>query len=214
MRTNRVLMALAASFTAFALTGCGSGGGGGAEVPTADGGGTKSGGSTAGTSGTAGTATTGGTGGGGGDQAEIAAYVATKRKWVACMREQGFDYPDPGPLGQVEIDGDTNRARKKDPKFLPASEKCKEFNATVPMAVERAMRPRLTPEQIKTAREFADCMQKNGAPDFPDPDADGYQPSDNDGTEDWDPTTPGAKRASRVCAPIHGDPVETGPGKG
>ncbi|MFD0367838.1 hypothetical protein [Streptomyces sp. NPDC059071] len=198
-------MALAASVTAFALTGCGSGGDGGAEVPSA-GGTTSPPGTTAGQS---------GAGGVGGDQAEIAAYVAAKRKWVTCMREQGFDYPDPGPLGQVEIDGDTNRARKKDPKFIPATEKCKEFNVTVPAAVEKAMRPRLTPEQIKTAREFADCMQKNGAPDFPDPDADGYQPGNNKGTSDWDPTTAAAKRAGRLCgARFHGDPVEPGPGKG
>ncbi|MFE5487314.1 hypothetical protein [Streptomyces sp. NPDC056527] len=206
MRTNRLLMAAAASVMAFALTGCGDDGGGGGKIPTAESGSASSG-----------TGTGQPPAAGGGDQAEIAEYVAAKRKWVACMREQGFDYPDPGPLGQIETDGDTNRAMKKNPKFTVAQEKCKEFNVTVPMAVEKAMRPKMTPEQIKTAREFADCMQNNGAPDFPDPGPDGYPTvNENDGVQDWDPSTAGAKRAGRVCAPIKGDdvPVNPPPAKG
>ncbi|MBT2438811.1 hypothetical protein J7E93_01440 [Streptomyces sp. ISL-36] len=205
MRTNRVLLAAAASVLAFALTGCGSEDGG-AKVPTA-GGGSASSGTGSGSGSGSGKAS-----GGGGEQDEIAAYVATKREWVACMRDHGIDLPDPDSLGRVET-GD-NRSLKQNPKFTTASEKCKEFSVAVPAAVEKAMRPKLTPEQIKIQREYADCMQKNGAADFPDPDADGYEPVDNDGTPDWDQTSAGAKRAARTCAPIIGDPVEQGPGKG
>ncbi|MGW0466982.1 hypothetical protein ACWDX6_17140 [Streptomyces sp. NPDC003027] len=203
MRTNRVLLAAAASVMAFALTGCG-GDDGGSKVPTA-GGGSASAGTGSGSG-------SGDTAGGGSEQSEIAEYVAVKRKWVACMRENEIDLPDPNSLGQVDT-GD-NRGLKLNPKFATAQEKCEEFNATVPASVEKAMRPKLTPEQIKVQREYADCMQKNGAPDFPDPDADGYAPVDNDDSPDWDQSSAGAKRAARTCAPIVGDPVDQGPGKG
>lgn len=193
MRTNRVLLAAAASVLAFALTGCGSDDPG-AKVPTA-GGGEKSASAPA-----------------GGGKDEVAQYVENQRKWVACMRENGFDLPDPNNLGQVEM-GD-NRALKADPKFQPAQEKCAQFATTVPEAVERQLRPKLTPEQIKTQQKYADCMQKNGAADFPDPDADGYQPANNSGEPDWNQNSASAKRAARTCAPIIGDPVEQGPGKG
>ncbi|WP_407841247.1 hypothetical protein ACE1OC_40360 [Streptomyces sp. DSM 116496] len=206
MRTNRLLMAtLAAPVLAFALAGCGSGNDA-KEIPTA-------GDSTSSHAASqAGEANTGGSGGQGGAQGEVAAYVDAQRKWVGCMRQNGVDLQDPDAKGQVEM-GDVG-ALKKDPKFLTASEKCADLRVTVPKAVERLLRPKLTPEQVKTQRDYADCMQKNGAPDFPDPGPDGYAEDDNSGKAMWDQNSAGAKQATRACASIIGDPVGTGPGKG
>ncbi|MDT9692511.1 hypothetical protein Q5762_30115 [Streptomyces sp. P9(2023)] len=199
--TNRVLMAAAASVMALALTGCGSDDGG-SKVPTA-------GGATSGT-GTGGTGSgSGGSGGGGGSgDGELAAYIDGKRAFVKCLRENGIDAPDPDANGQVDL-GD-NAALKKNPTFLKASEKCAAINPPVPEAVEKSLQPKLSPEQIKIRRDYAECMQKNGAPDFPEPAADGYDAGDIE----WDQTSAGAKRATRTCAPIIGDPVDPGPGKG
>ncbi|MEU1225508.1 hypothetical protein [Streptomyces sp. NPDC005828] len=199
MRTNRVLLAAAAAVTAFALTGCGGGGDDGAgKIPTA-----ADGPSSAGTG-----RTTAGGGSGGGGKDEVAAYVEAKRAWVKCLRENHVDAPDPDANGQVEL-GDA-RTLKKNPAFLKASRKCSELNPAVPAEIERRLAPKLTPEQIKKQFEFADCMQKNGAPDFPDPEPDGRVYGD----VQWDSGTAAAKQAARTCAPIIGDPVEQGPGKG
>jgi hypothetical protein len=192
MRTNRVLMAVVtASVMAITLAGCG-GEGDAPKVPTA-------GGDSA-------SAASGKTAApGGGD--DVSAYVNAQREWVNCLRENGVDAPDPDAKGQVDF-GD-NAALKKDTKFLNASEKCASLVAAVPESLENANQPKLTPQQIKVKRDYADCMQKNGAPDFPDPGPDGTA----QGSE-WDQTSAGAKRATRVCAPIIGDPVDQPEGKG
>ncbi|MFJ8592423.1 hypothetical protein [Streptomyces sp. NPDC093598] len=192
MRTNRVLMAVVtASVMVITLAGCG-GEGDAPKVPTADGdNASAASGKTAAP--------------GGGD--DVSAYVNAQREWVKCLRENGVDAPDPDAKGQVDF-GD-NAALKKDTKFLNASEKCASLKAAVPESLENANQPELTPEQIKIKRDYADCMQKNGAPDFPDPGPDGTA----QGSE-WDQTSAGAKRATRVCAPIIGDPVDQPAGKG
>jgi hypothetical protein len=192
MRTNRVLMAVVtASVMAVTLAGCG-GEDDAPKVPTAGGdNASAASGKTAAPD--------------GGD--DVAAYVNAQREWVKCLRENGVDAPDPDAKGQVDF-GD-NAALKKDTKFLNASEKCASLVAAVPESLENANQPKLTPEQIKVKRDYADCMQKNGAPDFPDPGPDGTA----QGTE-WDQTSAGAKRATRVCAPIIGDPVDQPEGKG
>ncbi|MEU4067335.1 hypothetical protein AB0F25_33885 [Streptomyces wedmorensis] len=188
MRTDRVLLAAAAAAMAFALTGCGDGGGEAGRIPTAGG-------------------TTAGQASGSGKD-EVAAYVEGRRAYVKCLRENGIDAPDPDANGQVDL-GD-GVALKKNPTFLTASEKCASLSPPVPEEIERRLAPKLTPEQIKTQFAFADCMQKNGAPDFPDPSPDGNVYGD----VQWDSTTAAAKQAARTCAPIIGRPVDQGPGKG
>ncbi|WP_406133659.1 hypothetical protein [Streptomyces zaomyceticus] len=204
MRTKRVLLAAAASVVAFALTGCGDGGDEGAQIPTAGDA------STSGTSGgaSAGTGTGTATGGNGSGKDEVAVYVEGRRAWVKCLRENGIDAPDPDANGQVEL-GDAG-ALKKNPTFIKASQKCAPLSPPVPKEIERRLAPKLTPEQIRTQFAYASCMQKNGAPDFPDPEPDGNVYGD----VQWDSTTAAAKQAARACAPIIGDPVEQGPGKG
>ncbi|MET9377827.1 hypothetical protein ABZX98_27480 [Streptomyces sp. NPDC002992] len=202
MRTNRLLMAAAATVMAFALTGCGGDGGGdGAKVPTTGGGGSSK---------------EAGTAGGGKDA--LAAYVEGKRAWVACMRENGIQLNDPDEKGRVDFGGgDAVRGMKKDPKFLTASEKCAPVDPPLPEDLESSLNP-LTPEEIKARHDYADCMQKNGAPDFPDPGPDGRDDNagsnaDPDGPS-WDQSSAGAKRAARVCGPIIGEPTDPPPAKG
>ncbi|MBT2379514.1 hypothetical protein AMK21_19325 [Streptomyces sp. CB00316] len=196
MRTNRVLLAATASILAFALTGCG-GDDGGAKVPSAGG---------ASTSASARAAE-------GGGEDDLAGYVKGQREWVKCMRDNGIDVPDPDETGQVDFSGQ-GLALKKDPKFMDASEKCSAKKPAVPESVEAASRPKLTPEQIKTKREYAECMQKNGAQDFPDPGPDGYGGDINSGAPEWDQSSAGAQRATRTCAPIIGAPTNPSAGKG
>ncbi|MER7955519.1 hypothetical protein [Streptomyces sp. NPDC096030] len=194
--TNRVLTAAAASVMALALTGCGSDDGG-SEVPTA-------GGAT-----TAASASGGGDGGGSSaPDGELAAYLDGKRAFVKCLRENGIDAPDPDAKGRIDF-GDT-AALKKNPAFLKASQTCASLNPPVPESVEKSLAPKLSPEQIKVRREYADCMQKNGAPDFPEPGPDGNVY----GEAQWDQTSAAAERATRTCAPIIGAPADQGPGKG
>ncbi|WP_369144735.1 hypothetical protein [Streptomyces sp. R44] len=204
MRTNRILPAAAAAVTAFLLTGCGAGGDDGAgKIPTAGDGTSSAGTSSAGTG-----RATAGDGNSAGGKDEVAAYVEAKRAWVKCLRENGLDAPDPDANGQVEL-GDA-RVLKKNPTFIDASQKCGGLNPPVPVEIERRLAPKLTPEQIRKQFAFADCMQKNGAADFPDPEPDGNVYGD----VQWNSGTAAAKQAARTCAPIIGNPVEQGPGKG
>ncbi|MER6099437.1 hypothetical protein ABT154_27010 [Streptomyces sp. NPDC001728] len=197
MGSKRVLLAATAAVVAFTLSGCGGGDDGGGAIPRAE----------------DGTGSTPGSGGSGSGPSvsgkdEVAVYVEARRAWVGCLRDNGIDAPDPDANGQVDL-GDA-ATLKKNPAYLRASEKCSTLAPPVPKEIERRLAPKLTPEQVRTQFAFAACMQKNGAPDFPDPEPDGNVYGD----VTWDSTTAAAKRAARDCAPIIGDPVEQGPGKG
>lgn len=188
MGSYRILPALAASVVAFVLGGCGSGGGG-AGVPTADGG-----------TGVSASPS-------GGD--DVAAYVQARREYVKCLRENGIDAPDPDVQGNIDFgSGDIRRTLKKDPKFRAATEKCGKDLPAVPESIEKSNQPSLSAEQIEVEREYAECMRKNGAADFPDPGPDGL------GQGEWDQTSAGARRATRICGPIIGVPATPSPGKG
>jgi hypothetical protein len=194
MRTNRLLLAAAATVVAFALTGCG-GDDGGSKVPTAGGGEARTG-----TTGTAGQE-------GGGD--ELAVYVQGQRDYVKCLRENGVDAPDPDEKGHIDFaSGGDLLKLKQDPKFEAATKKCASHRKAAPESIELGNQPKLTADQIKVKQQYAECMQKNGAADFPDPGPDGL------GQGEWDQVSAGAKRAIRICGPIVGVPENPGPGKG
>ncbi|MER6998773.1 hypothetical protein [Streptomyces sp. NPDC000410] len=191
MRTNRVLLAAAAAVMAFALAGCGDDGG--AKLPTAGGGGAS------------------GTGGGTDSGKDVVAeYVEGKRAWVRCMRENGIQLNDPDEKGQIDFGGgDSVRSMTKNPKFVEAARKCESVDPPAPEGLEKILHP-YTPEEIKIKREYATCMQKNGAPDFPDPGPDGH----NNREAQWDQDSAGARRAARVCGPIIGVPSNPPSAKG
>ncbi|MEU2026327.1 hypothetical protein ABZ565_29865 [Streptomyces sp. NPDC016469] len=190
MRTNRVRPAVAASVMAFVLAGCG-GSDGGAEVPTAGGGKVSA------------------PAEGGKATDYVAAYVKAQRAYVKCLREHGVDAPDPDAKGFIDFGaGDQRRELKQDPEFRAAQEKCAGYVSAVPESIEKGNQPKLSAAQIKVKRDYAACMQKNGAADFPDPGPDGL------GQGEWDQSAAGAKRAARICGPLIGVPENPGPGKG
>ncbi|MFE3905575.1 hypothetical protein ACFXPY_36140 [Streptomyces sp. NPDC059153] len=130
---------------------------------------------------------------------ELAGYVEGQRKWVECLRDEGFDIPDPDSRGRVDF-GD-NSKWKRDPKALRAQEKCASLSLPIPESVLKEQQPELSEEEIGKNRRYAKCMQEHGAPDFPDTGTDGhFQESP------WDSASAGAKRAARACAPIIGIP--------
>jgi hypothetical protein len=130
-------------------------------------------------------------------------YVAGVRKYVQCMRDEGINLPDPDAKGRIDYTTvNRNGNLKRDPKFLSASEKCKDLLPTVPDGLEDEGPP-LTPEQIRYAREYAKCMRANGQPDYPDPGADGHFPRTDTGNQN--PTEQEAQaqfRASQICNPV------------
>jgi hypothetical protein len=137
-----------------------------------------------------------------GSSDDVSTYLDGMRTWVKCVRDKGIDVSDPDPLGQVTFPGDP-AAQKADPKFEQAQQQCASVRPPVPDSVLEQRKPKLTPEQVETNRKYAQCMQGNGAADFPDPGPDGYPPRDTK----WNQTSAGAQKASRTCAPIIGDPA-------
>lgn len=140
---------------------------------------------------------------------DVAAYLEAMRGWVKCLRDQGIDVSDPDPTGVVTFPGDP-ATQMSDPKIVAAQQKCASVEPAVPEAIIDLRKPKLTAEQIETTRRYARCMQQNGAPDFPDPRADGYLPRD----KQWDQAAPGAQQAARACASIVGAPADPGLGQG
>lgn len=132
----------------------------------------------------------------------VAEYVEAQRKFAACMRKQGFDWPDPNAKGQVDFSGGDNRNWKADRRFGPAQEACKQFQMEVPAELEPTQKPR-TPEQIGWARDYAKCMRANGYPDWPDPDAGGNWPQTwGDGQTASPQEQDAAERALQICDPV------------
>jgi len=141
----------------------------------------------------------------------VAAYLEGVRAYVTCLRAEGLKVTDPDPRGKIEFEGDL-KLLKADPKFAAAQQKCSSLLPPVPAGLQD--RPVKTAAQIEVTRRYAACMRENGAPDFPDPGPDGYFPDRSAGEPTWDQTSDGARRATRTCATIIGDPSSTGPGQG
>ncbi|HEY3505402.1 MAG TPA: hypothetical protein VGN37_21785 [Actinocatenispora sp.] len=133
------------------------------------------------------------------------AYVDGMRDWVRCLRKHGVQASDPDSKGSVEFPGDKAKL-KTDPTFTAAQEACKD--KLPPMPADLEDHPSLSPQQIEQRKRYARCMQQHGAPDFPDPGADGNYPDSQ-----WDQTSAGARRATRACASIIGAPTD-GTGQG
>lgn len=142
----------------------------------------------------------------------VTEYVEGVRTWVACLRAEGVKVSDPDPKGQVQFEGDP-KVLKSDPKWIGAQKKCTGLHPVVPE--ELVDKPKRTPEEIDQAVRYAKCMRANGAPDFPDPDADGYYPMPRDGEPGWNQGTPAAIKAGRTCdTEVYGLPATPGPAQG
>jgi hypothetical protein len=134
-----------------------------------------------------------------GPSGPVARYVAQQRDWVKCLREQGFDVPDPDARGQVDLRR-PGAPSKTDPKWRATQQKCGSL-LTLPVPTELEERPKLTAQEIQHHREYARCMRENGLPDWPDPGPDGNWPERQPGA----PTEQEAAamfRAGQICEPL------------
>jgi hypothetical protein len=132
----------------------------------------------------------------------VAIYLQAMRKYAQCLRAAGLDVADPDPQGNIDLG-----SVKSSGQGRAAAIRCGKDLPPHPDELNPPKQPQ-TAAQIEKARQYARCMQANGAPDFPDPGPDGYF----DGDTTWDQTTAGAARATRLCTPIvQGSPV---PGSG
>jgi hypothetical protein len=134
----------------------------------------------------------------------VTKYIESRRQWAKCLREQGFDIPDPDAQGRIDLSLPAGMV-KTDPKWMAAQEACEGFSMEVPAELEPKPEP-LTAEQIANARKYSECRRANGSPDFPDPGPDGLLP------EGWGgELTPAEQeadnRSAQICEPVHqGDP--------
>lgn len=177
------------SVLVLSVAGCSSGGSGGDDVASVS----RNGSAPAG----AGASARSGPG-------DLAGYVEAQRAWVACLRKEGVDVSDPDAKGRVDF-GTTDRlALKKDPEFQKAQDKCAHLTVAIPDDVEKGLQPPLTADEKRKNLRYSECMQENGAPDFPDTGEDGRF-----GETVWDSMSASAKRAAQVCGPIIGAPTDT-----
>ncbi|MCW6005560.1 membrane lipoprotein lipid attachment site-containing protein [Micromonospora sp. CPCC 205371] len=138
----------------------------------------------------------------------VATYVETRRQWAKCLREQGFDIPDPDAQGRIEIasTAEENRRLKADPKWTAAQEACEQFLMEVPAELQPKREP-LTAEQIANSRRYSECRRANGSPDFPDPGPDGLLPENWGSGELTPPEQAADTRSAQICEPVRrGDP--------
>lgn len=117
--------------------------------------------------------------------ATAAAPPSAALKYAQCMRANGVpNFPDPDANGGF---GGIQRKLAGDPGFQAAQQACR---GLAPGGVHQSSAPGF----VAQLRTFAQCMRKNGLPQFPDPDANrGFPP----GTEQFqaDPNFPGALQA-------------------
>ena len=124
-------------------------------------------------------------------------------QFVACLRDNGIDLPDPqfGLEGGFFGGGESQLAGIDfmSPDFLAAMEACQ--------SLLDALRPEIDPEQQAEQNEemleFAECMRAEGIEDFPDPDPIrgltlGSMRGENGGLA-FDPFSPEFLAASSVC---------------
>jgi hypothetical protein len=98
------------------------------------------------------------------------------RQFVACMRANGVDVPDPESddrTGKTALRFDDAITAAEKAEIVAAMEKCNKY---FPSGGENI---RLTPEHVESARRFGQCMRDNGVPAWPDPDADGNFKTDS-----------------------------------
>lgn len=140
---------------------------------------------------------------------EAAQWVESVRRYADCLREGGVEVTDPDGRGQFEIVA-ADSATVEELRAVQLG--CQHLWVAPPPELSNL--PPLSPEQIAKNLEYAECMQNNGAPGFPDPQPDGYFWRPGDGPLTWDSTSEAAIRATRICGPIVGAIDPDAPGQG
>jgi hypothetical protein len=131
----------------------------------------------------------------------VAAYVENQRQLAKCLREQGFDVPDPDAKGRLDLGASMGGRNKADPKVLAAWKACEEFSVPVPAELQEPVEP-VTPEQLANRREYAKCMRANGMPRWPDPRPDGSWPEDMMAGELTPQEQAANLAALQICEPV------------
>ncbi|SCL16117.1 hypothetical protein GA0070624_0928 [Micromonospora rhizosphaerae] len=129
----------------------------------------------------------------------VAQYVEAQRRWVKCLREQGFDLPDPDAKGFVDLRA-PGAPKKADPKWTAAQMTCMKYNMPVPEELEE--KAVWTAEEIVHRRAYAQCMRDNGLPDFPDPGPDGNWPRETGSGQISEQQAAAEFRAGQICNPV------------
>jgi hypothetical protein len=127
--------------------------------------------------------------------ANTATNVDEGVKFSQCMRANGVSgFPDPGPSGQLTIDGVVNGSslNPNSPAFQQALSACKDLEPPGFMGSTR------TPQQQEAALKFARCMRDDGVTSFRDPSPDGPL-IDVNGAR----SIPGFQAAQAKCSAIY-----------
>lgn len=132
--------------------------------------------------------------------------------FVACLRDNGLDLPDPqfGPEGPRFSDPSILlRIDFRSSEFLDAMEACD----TLLAALQPEVDPEQQAEQAEQQLAFAECMRREGV-DFPDPDPiRGFTIGSMRGADGGlaiDPFSPEFQAASSICAAEIGVDLQTG----
>ncbi|MGW1611824.1 hypothetical protein ACWCQZ_20790 [Streptomyces sp. NPDC002285] len=166
---------------AVTATGCGGSGGGEAKVASAEKGGSSAGATKKSE-----------------PESEVARYVEGQRKYAACLRKEGLDVPDPDARGK--IDDEALAALKRDFRSSEgALNKCGHLQSPVPDSLAEEMMPTRTPEEIAQDKNFANCMQENGVPEYPDPEFDAKGWPKKGSAAPVNETSASYKRALPLC---------------
>lgn len=80
-----------------------------------------------------------------------------------CMRSHGVsNFPDPGADGTLDLTPSSG-INPRSPAFQAAQQACKQYEPN------KGAPPQMSESQRQAAFRFAQCMRRNGEPDFPDP---------------------------------------------
>lgn len=105
-----------------------------------------------------------------------------------CMRDNGLpDFPDPDPNAADGLNLGGTTIDRGSTQFKNAMEACQDL---LPAGSEKA---EANTEQIAQMTKYAECMRKNGLPDFADPGPGGFDPGG------WNTDDPAFKTAADAC---------------
>jgi len=107
--------------------------------------------------------------------------LAIGQQAAQCMRQHGIpDFPDPSidQHGQLSLpQGAAGEHVKAELNANPDAERaCQPILDRLPAGATRGSESQYTQEDLANLLKFAQCMRRNGMPDWPDPKADGSFP--------------------------------------
>ncbi len=134
-----------------------------------------------------------------GSSNKLADFIAAVQKYVDCAREHGMPgLKDPDQFGRLVNFPPDGVSESVVHEVRTA---CTKLQVPPPPEVRKIWDAQyaatITPAQKKMFQAYADCMQANGAPDFPDPLPNGLDPE-----TEWDQASAGGQHALATCEHI------------